>query len=96
MAVETLVHATCVALGDTCALLRGPCGAGKSDLALRFLFLPADRLEAGRGRPRCPECDQSETFLDLPIRRIVLDPFELSAPMKLALAMQNFFGEAVD
>ncbi len=154
IAVETLVHATCVALGDTCALLRGPCGAGKSDLALRFLFLPADRLsarptliaddqvilrrtggriiascpaplagkievrglgiarfpfateraelklvadlEAGRGRPRFPECDQSETFLDLPIRRIVLDPFELSAPMKLALAMQNFFGEAVD
>jgi HPr kinase/phosphorylase len=34
-----LVHGTCVALGRTAALLRGPPGAGKSDLALRFLFL---------------------------------------------------------
>lgn len=34
-----LVHATCVALGRTAALLRGPSGSGKSDLALRFLFL---------------------------------------------------------
>ena len=34
-----LVHGTCVALGRTAALLRGPSGSGKSDLALRFLFL---------------------------------------------------------
>ena len=34
-----LVHGTCVALGHTAALLRGPSGSGKSDLALRFLFL---------------------------------------------------------
>jgi serine kinase of HPr protein (carbohydrate metabolism regulator) len=33
------VHGTCVALGRTAALLRGPSGGGKSDLALRFLFL---------------------------------------------------------
>lgn len=33
----TLVHATTVALGDYAALLRGSPGAGKSDLALRFL-----------------------------------------------------------
>jgi serine kinase of HPr protein (carbohydrate metabolism regulator) len=38
MAAE-LVHGTCVALGRTAALLRGPPGSGKSDLALRFLFL---------------------------------------------------------
>lgn len=31
------VHGTCVALGPRAALLRGPPGAGKSDLALRFL-----------------------------------------------------------
>ena len=37
-AVE-LVHGTCVALGRSAALLRGPSGSGKSDLALRFLFL---------------------------------------------------------
>jgi serine kinase of HPr protein (carbohydrate metabolism regulator) len=34
-----LVHGTCVALGRRAALLRGPAGSGKSDLALRFLFL---------------------------------------------------------
>jgi len=34
-----LVHGTCVALGRRAALLRGPSGSGKSDLALRFLFL---------------------------------------------------------
>jgi HPr kinase/phosphorylase len=34
-----LVHGTCVALGRSAALLRGPAGSGKSDLALRFLFL---------------------------------------------------------
>jgi serine kinase of HPr protein (carbohydrate metabolism regulator) len=34
-----LVHGTCVALGRTAALLRGAPGSGKSDLALRFLFL---------------------------------------------------------
>jgi serine kinase of HPr protein (carbohydrate metabolism regulator) len=34
-----VVHGTCVALGRRAALLRGPSGSGKSDLALRFLFL---------------------------------------------------------
>jgi HPr kinase/phosphorylase len=34
-----LVHGTCVALGGAAALIRGPSGSGKSDLALRFLFL---------------------------------------------------------
>ena len=34
-----LVHGTCVALGRWAALFRGPSGSGKSDLALRFLFL---------------------------------------------------------
>jgi serine kinase of HPr protein (carbohydrate metabolism regulator) len=34
-----LVHGTCVAFGRRAALLRGESGTGKSDLALRFLFL---------------------------------------------------------
>ena len=34
-----LLHGTCVALGRSAALIRGPSGSGKSDLALRFLFL---------------------------------------------------------
>jgi len=40
-----LMHGTCVAFGTDAALLRGDSGAGKSDLALRFLALPP---EAGR------------------------------------------------
>ncbi|MEL6299620.1 MAG: HPr kinase/phosphatase C-terminal domain-containing protein [Pseudomonadota bacterium] len=35
----TVVHATAIALGDECVLLRGPPGSGKSDLALRCLAL---------------------------------------------------------
>jgi HPr kinase/phosphorylase len=34
-----VVHGTCVALGQRAVLLRGSAGSGKSDLALRFLFL---------------------------------------------------------
>ena len=32
-----LMHGTCVALGDRAAAIRGKPGAGKSDLALRFI-----------------------------------------------------------
>ena len=145
------VHGTCVALGDAGALLRGSCGSGKSDLALRFLYLPRDRLGAepaliaddqvilrrdgdrilascpealdgkievrGCGiahlkagaleatlklvvdldwtgdRPRFPEKTEWVAVLDVPVRRIILDPFEPSAPIKLALAIQDCFGE---
>jgi HPr kinase/phosphorylase len=37
-----VVHGTCVALGRRGVLLRGSAGAGKSDLALRFMALPGD------------------------------------------------------
>lgn len=40
--VRELVHGTCVALGQRAALLRGKPGSGKSDLALRFMALPAE------------------------------------------------------
>jgi serine kinase of HPr protein (carbohydrate metabolism regulator) len=148
------MHGTCVALGGWCALLRGGCGAGKSDLALRFLFLPEGQLQArpaliaddqvilrrsgkkivascppalagkievrGAGiarlpvtageaelrliaeldssaeEPRFPDADRFDTVLGLPVRRILLNPFELSAPIKLALIMQNFFAADLD
>ena len=147
------VHGTCIALGPVCAILRGPPGAGKSDLALRFLFLPAERFAAppvlvaddqvllrrageriiascpaalsgrievrgigivdqpaspeaelkllvdldGAGdMPRFPVAKVWETILDRPILRVALDPFEASAPIKLALALQNFLGVPVD
>ena len=37
-----LIHGTCVALGPHAALIRGPSGSGKSDLALSFLALAAE------------------------------------------------------
>jgi HPr kinase/phosphorylase len=146
--VETIVHGTCVALGGSCAILRGAPGAGKSDLALRFLYLP---LASGAGSPalvaddrtilrraggaviascpealkgriemrglglarapatvaearlallvdlddpesaaiRFPESWRYEDVLGMRIPRIALEPFEASAPVKLALALQN-------
>ena len=36
-----LVHGTCLAFGRRAVLLRGEPGAGKSDLAFRFLALPS-------------------------------------------------------
>jgi serine kinase of HPr protein (carbohydrate metabolism regulator) len=52
-----LVHGTCVALGRSAALLRGPSGSGKSDLALRFLFL-ARRGPAAASAPVLVADDQ--------------------------------------
>jgi HPr kinase/phosphorylase len=52
-----LVHGTCVALGRAAALLRGPSGSGKSDLALRFLFL-AQRSPAAASTPILVADDQ--------------------------------------
>ncbi|TNE43989.1 MAG: aldolase [Sphingomonadales bacterium] len=36
-AVEELIHANCVVIGDYAALLIGPSGSGKSDLSLRLI-----------------------------------------------------------
>lgn len=142
-----LLHGTCVALGSSGALIRGAPGAGKSDLALRFLFLPPTSLHARpfliaddqvmleregsrllascpptlKGKmevrgigiipiaqvaavaslkilidvdtpekmPRFPDVEY-EDILGVPLRRFRLDPFEPSAALKLALAIQNF------
>ncbi len=138
-------------MGGCCALLRGPPGAGKSDLALRFLFLPdtslkgrpeliaddqvyikildsklvascppslsgklevrgigianvascpsaelklvAD-LDGKAGRERFPAAHDLETILGVPVLRISLDPFEVSAPLKLALLLRGAFSRS--
>lgn len=49
-----LVHGTCLAFGRRAVLLRGEAGAGKSDLALRFLALPPE----GEARPMLVADDQ--------------------------------------
>jgi HPr kinase/phosphorylase len=41
-----LIHGTCVAFGPYAAILRGASGTGKSDLAFRFLALPAEAMDA--------------------------------------------------
>jgi HPr kinase/phosphorylase len=58
-----LCHGTCVALGRTAALLRGPSGSGKSDLALRFLFL-ARRGPAALEAPTLVADDQVHVTRD--------------------------------
>lgn len=40
MADATIIHATCLALGERGVLLLGPPGSGKSDLALRLIDQP--------------------------------------------------------
>jgi HPr kinase/phosphorylase len=44
--VAQLVYGTCVALGRVAAILQGPSGSGKSDLALRFVMQTPPPLEA--------------------------------------------------
>lgn len=42
----TLIYGTCVALGRAAAILQGPSGSGKSDLALRFALQTPAELDA--------------------------------------------------
>src|SRR5262245_26874416 len=76
-----LVHGTCVALGRGAALIRGPSGSGKSDLALRFLFL------ARRG-PAAPEppllvADDQVQLVREGSRILVTAPATISDKMEL-------------
>lgn len=45
-----LLHGTAVALGSEAALIRGPSGSGKSDLALRCMSLAPSALIPGQAR----------------------------------------------
>jgi HPr kinase/phosphorylase len=141
---KQLVHGTCVAFGAHAALLRGSSGSGKSDLALRFLALPADgdlvprlvaddqvvveehagaltvsapdalagKLEVrGLGITTLPHAEQAKlvlivnlvardevprmppeplpriTLLGVSVPNLQLAPFEVSAPLKLKMAL---------
>jgi HPr kinase/phosphorylase len=52
---DFLVYGTCVALGGRAAILQGPSGSGKSDLALRFLALSMNLDALGTGESSAPE-----------------------------------------
>lgn len=68
-----VVHGTCVALGRRAVLLRGPPGSGKSDLALRFLFL-ARRSPAALEAPLLVADDQVRLARDG--SRVLASPLE--------------------
>lgn len=65
---RTTVHGTCVTLGRSAALIRGPSGSGKSDLALRFLFI-ARRGPAAIEAPKLVSDDQVMLSLDAGVIR---------------------------
>lgn len=72
-AAPEVVHGTCVALGRRAVLLRGPPGSGKSDLALRFLFL-ARRGPAALEAPLLVADDQVRLARDG--NRLLASPLE--------------------
>jgi serine kinase of HPr protein (carbohydrate metabolism regulator) len=138
-------HATTIALSGRAAMIRGASGAGKSDLALRCLSVPAGFAAGGKAKlvaddqsiatrdgddvivsapaaltgmievrglgifrvpaitsarldlivdlvardeiERMPESVETVSVAGRPVRRIALDPFEASAPLKLLLAL---------
>jgi HPr kinase/phosphorylase len=53
-------------------------------------------LDTTTDLPRFPLEKDWQQLFELPVRRVVLNSLEASAPIKLALMLQNFFGEAVD
>jgi HPr kinase/phosphorylase len=71
-----LVHATTVALGPVAAMLRGPPGSGKSDLALRFLSSQSQGLSIPEHRGLVAD-DQTEL-------RLVGGELVASAPARIA------------
>ncbi len=73
-----------------CGIAQLKAGAAKATLKLVV------DLDWTGDRPRFPEKTEWESVLDVPVRRIILDPFEPSAPIKLALAIQDCFGDVVD
>jgi HPr kinase/phosphorylase len=143
-ATSALLYGTCVALGRTAALLQGPSGGGKSDLALRFALQTTPELQAAlvaddqvqiearggtlfasppaalAGRievrgigiitlpflaeaelrlivqlsephdvPRLPAEMHAEPLCGITLPALFLAPFEASAALKLALALQR-------
>ncbi|KAB2851093.1 MAG: hypothetical protein F9K44_02770 [Hyphomicrobiaceae bacterium] len=56
-ATYLLVHGTCVAVGPSALLLRGPAGSGKSDLALRLVLDPPSGVSLASA-PRLVADDQ--------------------------------------
>lgn len=87
------VHATCVAIGEAGALLLGPSGSGKSDLALRLIDggarLVADdqvALDVDGGRLVASAPPHLPALLE--VRGAGLVPMERAAAVRLAAAFR--------
>ena len=84
------VHATCVAFGDIAVLLRGPPGAGKSDIALRLIdggahLVADDRVVLRRRGDAIVASGPSETAGMLEIRGVGIVRLPFCATAQLAL-----------
>ena len=58
MPEQTVLHGTCVAIGEAGVLIMGPPGAGKSDLALRLIDQPGSGLSGELRAARLVADDQ--------------------------------------
>ena len=94
-----LIYGTCVALGRTAAILQGPSGSGKSDLALRFaLQTPAEldaalvaddqvRIEVRNGKLFASPPDTLAGKIEVRGIGIVTLPFRSEAELKLVVQL---------
>ena len=64
MPETTLVHGTCVAIGEAGVIILGPPGAGKSDLALRLIDQPGCGLSGVLRATRLVSDDQVAVTLE--------------------------------
>jgi hypothetical protein len=98
------IHASCVALAGTGVLLRGPAGAGKSDLALRLVdgggMLVADdlceiRREGGRLLADLPEAVDARFRGRIELRGIgfLTLPYAGATPLSLVADLTSVAGE---
>ena len=109
--LEERVHGTAVAAGGGAALIRGPSGSGKSDLALRVLHLDLQRLTPGAGQTHLVADDQVILTRDgnglwatppqplaglLEVRGLGILKFPHIAPARLVLIAELANGRAID
>jgi HPr kinase/phosphorylase len=96
---QQLVYGTCVALGRVAAMLQGPSGSGKSDLALRFVMdLPPgadaalvsdDQVLIERQGDRLIACPPETIAGKIEVRGvgIIAMPFRRSADLRLLVRL---------